>query len=243
MGFKGYVNTDSGVLTNNAFGVEKLTIPQRFAKAVKAGVSLFSDNNNPQGLIDAVHQDLLREADLNSSVTLLLTEIFQLGLFENPYTDPDAAQRIANSPASAARADEAHRKSIVLLRNDGKLLPLTGAKKIYVQVMAGQGSDAGRGGPGGGRGGRAESAPNPINATCRTQIAARERSLSAGRGCSRTGGGRPAVATPERVSASGARLCRHRLEPAHGYRRRQSETDRGGKTDRARHQLHQPVGH
>jgi beta-glucosidase len=176
MGFKGYVNTDSGVLTNNAFGVEKLTTPQRFAKAVKAGVSLFSDNNNPQGLLDAVHQGLLGEADLNSSVTLLLTEIFQLGLFENPYTDPDSAQRIVNAPASAARADEAHRKSIVLLRNDTKLLPLTGAKKIYVEVMTGDGGGAARGGAGtrgggqrGGRqgtaGGRGEPAPNPINAT------------------------------------------------------------------------------
>jgi beta-glucosidase len=190
LGFKGYVNTDSGVLTNNAFGVEKLTTPQRFAKAVKAGVSLFSDNNNPQGLLDAVHQDLLGEADLYSSVTLLLTEIFQLGLFENPYTDPDNAQRLVNNPASSARADEAHRKSVVLLRNDTKLLPLTGAKKIYVEVMTADSGGAARGGAGirgggqrGGRqaaagvtalpnaprgngpGGRGEPAPNPINAT------------------------------------------------------------------------------
>ena len=165
MGFKGYVNTDSGVLTNNAFGVEKLTTPQRFAKAVKAGVSLFSDNNNPQGLLDAVHQGLLAEADLNASVTLLLTEIFQLGLFENPYTDPDSAQRIVNAPDSSARADEAHRKSIVLLRNDAKLLPLTGAKKIYVEVMTGDGGGAARGGGGirggGQRGGRQAAAGVP----------------------------------------------------------------------------------
>ena len=176
MGFKGYVNTDSGVLTNNAFGVEKLTTPQRFAKAVKAGVSLFSDNNDPQGLLDAVHQGVLGEADLNSSVTLLLAEIFQLGLFENPYTDPDNAQRLVNNPASAARADEAHRKSIVLLRNDTKLLPLTGTKKIYVEVMTADGGGAARGGGGirgggqrGGRqapaGGRGAPAPNPLNAT------------------------------------------------------------------------------
>lgn len=151
MGFKGYVNTDSGVLGNNAFGVEQLSTPQRFAKAVKAGVALFSDNNNPQGLIDALHQHLLEEADLNPAVSLLLREMFQLGLFENPYTDPDTAQRIANSPASAARADEAHRESIVLLRNDRKVLPLAGPKKVYVEVMAAQGG--GRGGPGGrGRG-------------------------------------------------------------------------------------------
>jgi beta-glucosidase len=165
MGFKGYVNTDSGILSNTAFGVESLSLPQRFAKAVKAGVALFSDNNNPQGLIDAVRQHLLEEPDLNPAVALLLKEIFQLGLFENPYTDPEAAQRIASSPASAARADEAHRKSIVLLRNDRKLLPITGATKLYVEVMAGQPQSFGGppGGPGRGPGGtaRGERAGNP----------------------------------------------------------------------------------
>ncbi len=150
MGFKGYINTDSGVLGNNAFGVEKLTLPERFAKAVKAGVSLFSDNNDPKGLIDAVNQHLLKEEDLNASVTYLLTEMLHLGLFENPYTDPDKAQAIANSPASAARADEAHRKSIVLLRNDRKLLPITGARRVYVEAFAE--AVAGAAGRGGGRG-------------------------------------------------------------------------------------------
>jgi beta-glucosidase len=156
MGFKGYVNTDSGILAANAFGVEKLTTPERFAKAVKAGVALFSDNNNPQGLVDAVHQKLLEESDLNPAVSLLLKEIFQLGLFENPYTDPELAQKTASSPASSAQADEAHRKSVVLLRNDRKLLPITGATKLYVEVMAGQPAGfGGRGGAGGGQpGGR-----------------------------------------------------------------------------------------
>lgn len=150
MGFKGYVNTDTGVLANNAFGVEKLSAPERFAKGVKAGVALFSDSGDPKGLLDAVQQGLLQESDLNAAVSLLLKEIFQLGLFENPYTDPEAAQKIASSPASAARADEAHRKSIVLLRNERKLLPLRGATKLYVEVMAGQAQAfGGRGGLGG----------------------------------------------------------------------------------------------
>ena len=138
MRFKGYINTDSGVLSNNAFGVEKLTLPERFAKAVKAGVSLFSDNSDPKGLVDAVNQHLLSEEDLNPSVTYLLAEMFRLGLFEEPYTDPEKAQEIANSPASAARADEAHRKSIVLLRNDKNLLPIKSARKIYVETFAEQ---------------------------------------------------------------------------------------------------------
>jgi beta-glucosidase len=159
MGFKGYVNTDSGILGNNAFGVEKLTLPQRFAKAVKAGVALFSDNNDPKGLIDALNQHLLQEADLNTPVKLLLTEIFELGLFENPFSDPELAQRTANSPSSAARADEAHHKSIVLLRNDRKLLPITGKTKIYVEVLAQAPGAGGRGGLGGGRGRGAAGEP------------------------------------------------------------------------------------
>jgi len=165
MGFKGYINTDTGVLGNNAFGVEKLTVPERFAKAVKAGVSLFSDNGDPKGLIDAVHQGMVSEADLDARVTPLLKEVFQLGLFENPYTDPDKAQAIANSSASAARADEAHRKSIVLLRNDRKILPIQKATKIYVEIFAepaaGSGGRGGRGrGPQGdaGRGAPADGA-------------------------------------------------------------------------------------
>ncbi|MBS1857445.1 MAG: glycoside hydrolase family 3 C-terminal domain-containing protein [Acidobacteria bacterium] len=181
MGFKGYVNTDSGVLTNNAFGVEKLTTPQRFAKAVKAGVALFSDNNNPQGLLDAVHQHLLEESDLTPAVSLLLKEIFQLGLFENPYTDPEAAQKIASSPVSAARADEAHRKSIVLLRNDRKLLPLRGPRKLYVEVMAGEPAGfGGRGGFGGRRGaeGRGAAGEQQPGRAGRGQFAGRGRPVA-----------------------------------------------------------------
>ena len=161
MGFKGYVNTDTGVLANNAFGVESLSTPQRFAKAVKAGVALFSDSGDPQGLLDAVREGLVEEKEIDSAVALLLKEVFQLGLFENPYTDPEAAQKIATAPASAARADEAHRKSIVLLRNDRKLLPLKAATKLYVEVMAGQPQGfGGRGGAGGrGRGGAAGRGP------------------------------------------------------------------------------------
>lgn len=180
MGFKGYINTDSGVLGANAFGVEQLSLPQRFAKAVRAGVNLFSDNRDPQGLIDAVNQHLLNEADLNPSVTYLLKEMFQLGLFENPYTDPEKAQAVANAPASAARADEAHRKSIVLLRNDRKLLPITGARKIYVETFAEPVAGAGRGGAGGrgapgpqGEAGRGGGRGGPVGArNSATQTAA-----------------------------------------------------------------------
>lgn len=141
MGFKGYVNTDSGILTSQAFGVEDLSMEERYAKAVKAGTAIFSDVNDPSPLISAVQDGLLTEEDLNPAVKSLLTEIFELGLFENPYVDPDEAQRIADDPESQIIADEAHRRSIVLLRNSD-ILPLANDQKVYIEVFNGNSSEA-----------------------------------------------------------------------------------------------------
>ncbi|WP_193312981.1 glycoside hydrolase family 3 protein [Georgenia subflava] len=144
MGFTGYVNSDSGVLTSRDWGVQDLTIEEKFAKAIDAGTNIFSDNNDPSGLLSAIDQGLVDPSDLDPSVALLLTEIFDLGLFEDPYTDPELAQQIADDPASQALADEAHRKSVVLLRNDEGLLPLTdeavAATDVYVEVFNGEDS-------------------------------------------------------------------------------------------------------
>ena len=141
MGFKGYVNTDSGVMCNpppnncTNWGVESLTIPQRYAKAVKAGTNLFSESTIPQALTDTVNQGLLTEADLSPSVRLLLTEMFNLGLFENPYVDPAQAQIVARSAGAQAVADQAHRESLVLMRNDRHVLPFANPVNLYVEVV------------------------------------------------------------------------------------------------------------
>jgi len=140
MGFKGYVNTDSGILGGMAYGVEDLSMEERYAKAVIAGTAIFSDVNDPSPLISAVQNGLLSEEDLNPAVKSLLSEIFALGLFENPYVDPEEAQEIADNPKSQAIADVAHRKSIVLLRNSG-ILPLANNQKVYIEVFGGN-SDA-----------------------------------------------------------------------------------------------------
>ena len=65
---------------------------------------------------------------MNRSATYLLTEMMKLGLFENPYVDPKHALDVVNNPASQQRADLAHRKSVVLLRNENNVLPLTDKK-------------------------------------------------------------------------------------------------------------------
>ncbi|WP_052427356.1 glycoside hydrolase family 3 protein [Neobacillus niacini] len=138
--FQGYINSDTSIIYAMPWGVENLTKPERYAKAINAGTDIVSGEADPTDLIKAVKDGLIKEKRIDEAVTRLLTEMMELGLFENPYVDPDNAQEIADDPASQAKADEAHRKSIVLLRNDQDTLPLKDEKvediKLYVEVFS-----------------------------------------------------------------------------------------------------------
>ncbi|WP_249872382.1 glycoside hydrolase family 3 protein [Oceanobacillus saliphilus] len=152
LGFKGYVNSDTGIISDGdrPWGVEHLSEPERYAKAISAGTNMFSGGTNVQPLIEAINTGLVEEAAIDNSISFLLTEIYQLGLFENPYVDPELAQEIGDDPASQALADEAHRKSIVLLRNGhaetGQVLPISDNElkdmKLYVEVFMKDEEDA-----------------------------------------------------------------------------------------------------
>ena len=61
---------------------------------------------------------------IDDAVARVLRAKFELGLFEDPYVDPAEAGRIAGNPEHRALAREAARKSIVLLKNEGPVLPL-----------------------------------------------------------------------------------------------------------------------
>ncbi|MBM4763800.1 glycoside hydrolase family 3 protein [Bacillus sp. B15-48] len=139
LGFKGYVNSDTEAVTSRAWGAEHLTNEEKFAKALNAGTNIFSGESDPTPVISAVKNGLVKEEKVNESVTYLLTEMMNLGLFENPYVDPAYALTVVDDPASQEKADEAHRKSIVLLRNDNHLLPLNQEKikkvKLYVEMF------------------------------------------------------------------------------------------------------------
>ncbi|WP_335402334.1 glycoside hydrolase family 3 protein [Bacillus sp. JJ1533] len=139
LGFKGYVNTDTGITTAMPWGVEELTRSERVAYALKAGVNIFSGEADPQYIIEAITNEPELIEFVDASVEFLLTEMMQLGLFEDPYVDPENAVEVASNPESQKLADEAHRKSVVLLRNDDKLLPLNNGQikkvKLYVEVF------------------------------------------------------------------------------------------------------------
>ena len=134
LGFKGIINSDTGPIEMMPWGVENITIPERYQKALNAGVDIFSGSADPTTLIEVVKKGMVSEERINQSVAKLLKEKFDLGLFENPYVNVDDAVKIVGNKEATAAADLALRKSIVLLRNDEKRLPIAKKTKVYFET-------------------------------------------------------------------------------------------------------------
>lgn len=133
LSFKGIINSDTGPIEMMPWGVENLTIIQRYQKALEAGVNLFSGTADPAQLLETIHTGKVDMKLIDNSVYRLLMEKFELGLFENPYVDEEKSATIAGSKNFQARADLAMRKSIVLLRNEKNQLPVKPRTKIYFE--------------------------------------------------------------------------------------------------------------
>ncbi|MDX1285217.1 MAG: glycoside hydrolase family 3 C-terminal domain-containing protein, partial [Draconibacterium sp.] len=124
------------------WGVENMDIYQRYQKAVDAGVDLFSGNADPTPLLETVKKGMISEERIDESISRLLREKFELGIFENPYVDVEAASLIVGNEKFQERANLALRKSIVLLRNKESVLPLKSKTKVYFEKnMVSRGSD------------------------------------------------------------------------------------------------------
>ncbi len=109
--------------------------------AVRAGVNIeLPEPDCYSHLVELVREGALAEVELDELVAALLTYKFKLGLFEDPYVDPDAAERIVGSEANRAVALEAARKTITLLKNDGSIAPLD-VGKIKTLAVIGPNAD------------------------------------------------------------------------------------------------------
>jgi beta-glucosidase len=124
--FGGYVVSDCGAI-GDIYQSHKAarTAEQGVAMAVKAGTDL-DCGLEYEHLVAAVRQGLLSEKDLDTSVRRLLTARFRLGMFDPPSMVKYAqiAYSVNASKEHGELALETARKSIVLLKNEGKLLPL-----------------------------------------------------------------------------------------------------------------------
>jgi beta-glucosidase len=106
------------------------------ALAVRAGVNIeLPEPDCYRHLVELVRAGVLEEAQLDELVAPMLLWKFRLGLFDQPYVDPDVAERIVGSEANGRLALQAARETITLLRNDGGLLPLDAAQLGTIAVI------------------------------------------------------------------------------------------------------------
>ena len=143
MGFTGYVNSDSGITTTQIYGVENLSVPERYAKAISAGTDVIGGNYDAENIVKAVEDGLLPKADLDRANYRRLLAMFQQGRVDNPYLNPDEADRVRaeNFEGAKKAAYKACQKEVVLAKNHGGVLPMVKGKKVYIAVFSGE--DAG----------------------------------------------------------------------------------------------------
>lgn len=146
-GFRGYVTSDGGGLQMLVQHGVAADFAEAARKALAAGVDYdLSDGSVYATLLDQVRDGKIPETELDLAVKRVLETKFRLGLFENPFVDPDYAQKIANSPEHQQLALKVAQKAIVLLKNDKNLLPLDLQKLKTIAVIGPNAADVHLGG-------------------------------------------------------------------------------------------------
>ena len=121
-----------------SWGVENLSIAERHYKVLMAGVDQFGGNNDMKPILEAYqmgikeHGEPKMRARMEQSAVRLLKNIFRVGVFENPYLNPEETKATVGKPEFMKAGYEAQLKSIVLLKNQGNALPITTKKTVYV---------------------------------------------------------------------------------------------------------------
>ena len=120
------------------WGVEALTIAERHYKLIKAGVDQFGGNNDAGPILEAYQMGIeeigesAMRARMELSAYRLLKNIFQVGVFENPYLDSVETETLVGSPNLMKAGFEAQLKSIVMLKNQDNALPADQKMTVYV---------------------------------------------------------------------------------------------------------------
>jgi len=146
--YDGVVCTDWGITDDplggmgdfgtRAHGVEHLPEAERYLKILSNGVDMFGGCFRKEPVLQAYAlgcerfgEAVMRER-MEQSAARILRLMFRVGLFENPYLNPEESEKIVGAPEFVKAGQEAQRKSVVLLKNKEKVLPLKKGTKLYV---------------------------------------------------------------------------------------------------------------
>ncbi len=147
-GYNGVVCTDwlvtgdhramDNFIDGKSWGVEKLTVAERHYKVLKAGVDQFGGNNDIKPVLEAYKMGVQEmgeakmRARMEESAVRLLRNIFQVGLFENPYVDIAETQKTVGNKIYMQMGFEAQKSSIIMLKNSKNTLPIMKKATVYI---------------------------------------------------------------------------------------------------------------
>ncbi|MGO1977830.1 glycoside hydrolase family 3 protein [Brachybacterium tyrofermentans] len=148
LGFDGVIVSDWELVNDNhvgdqvlparAWGVEELIPAQRLQRILEAGADQLGGEECTELLLGLVRDDLVEEERVTDSARRLLRVKFRLGLFDDPYVDESAADALVGSEESRRQGHEAQAGSVVVLHDDGHVLPLhtvRGSTRIYAEGL------------------------------------------------------------------------------------------------------------
>jgi beta-glucosidase len=134
LGFKGAICTDWGVVGNGPlkpYLQGKTTKKDNMEMIINAGVDQMGSETEPELVVQLVKEGRVTEERINQAASRILQWHFILGLFENPYVDPEKALQTLQKPEYEAFGLECQRVSNVLLTNNGTL-PAKEGIKLFV---------------------------------------------------------------------------------------------------------------
>ncbi|MCX5791987.1 MAG: glycoside hydrolase family 3 C-terminal domain-containing protein [Elusimicrobia bacterium] len=127
-GFKGFVVSDWGSIGEMVSHGYAKDGKEAALAAIAAGSDMDMESNAYRNnLAQLVKEKKVPVKLVDDAVKRILRKKFELGLFDDPYrfSDPEREQKALNDPAHALAAREIAAKSIVLLKNENNLLPLS----------------------------------------------------------------------------------------------------------------------
>ena len=144
--YEGVVCTDWGIVkdykktyihSGKPWGMESATVAERRLKCFEAGVDQLGGVYDVAPNVEAYNLWIAKYGEASArerfelSARRLLVNIFNVGLFENPYVCPDNAEKVVGCKEFVAAGYAAQLKSVVMLKNHGQALPAKGRLKVY----------------------------------------------------------------------------------------------------------------
>ncbi|HPE87799.1 MAG: glycoside hydrolase family 3 N-terminal domain-containing protein [Bacteroidales bacterium] len=126
-GFNGFVISDAGATGGaNILHHTATDYPSATASAISHGLDvIFQTSIHHTVLFEPpFHDGSISQTVIDSAVARVLRAKFKLGLFENPFVDPDFAAEVNGCDHHKTLSKKAAQESIVLLKNQKKILPL-----------------------------------------------------------------------------------------------------------------------